>query len=215
MKSDPRVWLCDLLPVLQKEGVVAEQECLSCRVEEKIYITPPFTAEKGLSLLKIDDILVVHEKSSSSGNEAPSSLALHKALYTARPEINALIHSRSPAVMASSRAGVTVFPLLDDMAQIVGTSIRTAPSGTEKIILGQSVRAFRGRNAFFIEDQGALCGGSSLDEAHAVSQVCEKACKAFIESSFIGGGHRINPLESWLMRAVYLKKYSRQSTENR
>jgi len=215
MKSDTRDWLLKLIPSLLNEGILTEEGILSCRAGGKIYFTPPFTPEKGLSRLRSEDILTFSEIPAPGEEEISFSFSLHRALYAARPEINALIHAASPAVKASSCAGQTVYPLLDDMAQIVGTSIKTAPSSVGSGSLKKAVKAFRGRNAVLLEDQGAVCGGSTLDEAHAVCQVCEKACKAFIESSFIGGGHRINPLESWLMRTVYLKKYSKQKTLNR
>jgi len=213
MKTDPENQLCGMIPALLKEGIVNEEGVLSCRVDGKIYITPCIPG-KGLSSLKSEDILIVPESSEPESNDLTEQ-SIHRALYAARPEINAIIHATSPAVKTSSRAGLTVYPLLDDMAQIVGTSIKITPSDPDALSLRKTVKAFHGRNAVFLENQGALCGGSSLDEAHAVCQVSEKACKAFIESSFIGGGHRINPLESWLMRTVYLKKYSRQNTRNR
>jgi len=211
MNTDPRTSLCRIIPVLLEEGILRESGCLSVRSEGSLYITP---LEKDLPSLREEDILKYGEEAAAGEADHPE-LPLHRILYKTRSDIHALIHAASPAVTASSRAGVTVYPLLDDMAQIVGTSIRTAPSGRDRQSLNRAVRAFRKRNAFFIKDGGALCGSGTLDDAHAVCQVGEKACKAFIESSFIGGGHRINPVEAWLMRTVYLKKYSKQTTKNR
>jgi len=206
--------ILDTAERLLQEGIVDMNGCLSCRAGDAVVITP----EGGnLSSLSEGDLAVVKLENGRSwkGGRPCGELPRHLRIYRKRNDISALIHSTQSSVLASSRAGLTVRPLLDDMAQLVGTSIRTAPAGRNSSSLKKLTNAFKGRNSVFIDGQGALCGSSTMDDAHAVCQVTEKACKSFIESSYLGGGIRINPLESWLMRMVYLKKYSKQAVNNR
>jgi L-fuculose-phosphate aldolase len=101
--------------------------------------------------------------------------------------------------------------VLDDLAQIVGPSVRVAeyalPS-TNKIVKA-TVKALKGRNAALMANHGAVCVGRDLDEAFVVCEVLEKGCKAFIEAEFLGGAKHINKFEAWAMHQVYLLKYSK------
>jgi L-fuculose-phosphate aldolase len=108
-------------------------------------------------------------------------------------------------------------PILDDMAQIIGPTVRVAPyalSGTKKIVR-VTVRALKGRNAVLMANHGAVCVGRNLDEAFVVCEILEKACKAFIEAEFLGGAKHINKFEAYLMHQYYLRKYSKQDQKNR
>jgi L-fuculose-phosphate aldolase len=106
-------------------------------------------------------------------------------------------------------------PVLDDLAQIIGPSVRVAeyalPS-TNKIVKA-TVKALKGRNAALMANHGAVCVGRDLDEAFVVCQVLEKGCKAFIEAEFLGGAKSISKFEAWAMHQFYLKKYSKIAKE--
>jgi L-fuculose-phosphate aldolase len=108
-------------------------------------------------------------------------------------------------------------PILDDMAQLIGTSVRVAPyalPSTSKIVKG-TIRALKGRMAALMANHGAVCIGRDIDEAFVVCQVLEKACKAFIEAEFLGGAKGINKFEAYLMHQFYLRKYSAQDKTNK
>ena len=71
--------------------------------------------------------------------------------------------------------------------------------------------AYEDRTALLIQNNGAVCVGATFDDAEVSAVVFEKACKTVIESSFLGGGRYINPIECWLMHLVYKLKYSKQA----
>jgi len=206
--------LCITAARLIEEGYIERNGCLSLRKDNIMYITPENT---DLNTMTVDDLAEVNITNGLiiNGKTAAGDLPRHLVLYRNRDDINAIIHSTSSNILCSSRAGEVVKPLLDDMAQIVGISIRTAPETMETKSLKRLVKAFRGRNTVFLNKEGALCGSASLDDAHAVCQVSEKACKSWIETAFLGGGHKINTLEAALMRFVYLKKYSQLKTDKK
>lgn len=164
-------------------------------------------------LVPEDMVLVRLSDLEFEGKFKPSSEKhLHSMIYQERKDVGAIIHTHSmnACTVAASRREVP--PILDDMAQILGPSIKVAEyslPGTRSLAK-KAVKALRGRNAVLLANHGAICVGRDLDEAFVACQVLEKACKAFIESSFLGGAVPINPIDAWLMHQVYLKKYSRE-----
>lgn len=205
--------LIDSAKVLISEGILTKDGCLSRQLGSTMLITG-----KGADLSKLtaEQISSVNLEDLSSNRQPANEFKIHAAIYNSRDDISALVHSTQQSVMTSSKAGKVVKPMLDDMAQIAGITVKTAECGSAPSSkeLKAVVKKMKGRHAVFIKDQGILCGGSSLYDAHAVSMVMDKACKSFIETAFLGGGIKINTIESALMRFIYLKKYSKQVSTN-
>lgn len=205
--------LCTWARELVQLGIASDENgCLSIRSGDTILMTPE---NKNLSELEAEDIATIDIKTCApkDGPKPDSRFALHVALYKKRKKTSALLHAESLSIKTSSRAGIEVPPLLDDMAQIVGVTAKVA-HGWPYRGAAPVVSAMKGRDAVLLKNSGALCGGPSMDDAVAVAQVLEKGCKAFIETSFLGGGVKINAAESLLMRTVYKLKYSKQDTTN-
>ena len=145
--------------------------------------------------------------------ECPDTAALHAGIYRNRKDVRAIVHSKEEATLALSKSGVTVKPFLDDFAQIVGITMRTAvfDPGNTKRSVKKVVKKLRGRDAVMISHNGALCVGSDVDEAEAVKLVAEKGCKAFTAANVYGvDKNTINPVESLLMRVIYKAKYAKK-----
>ncbi len=145
--------------------------------------------------------------------DAPDTAALHRAVYARRGDVNAIAHSKEEATLAASRMGRTVKPFLDDFAQIVGFTLKTAvydpadPTRSAKRVL----KKMRFRDAVLLKDNGALCVGADESEASAVKLVTEKGCKAFTAAEIYGRGKEcINTVESVLMRVIYKQKYAKK-----
>lgn len=156
-------------------------------------------------------------KYNKSGIKPSSEFKMHSGIYNDRKEFNAIIHTHQMNASTCAAARREVPAVLDDLAQIVGPSVRCAdyalPS-TNKIVKA-TVKAMRGRNAALMANHGAVCAGRDLDEAFVVCQVLEKGCKAFIEAEFLGGAKHINKFESWIMHKIYIKKYSKMAEKNK
>jgi L-fuculose-phosphate aldolase len=183
---------------------------------EHMLITPSGRAYEGMAP---EDIVPVNLRTGSyDGSLKPSSEGkLHAEIYRTRSEIQAVIHTHQMNASTVAAARREVPPILDDMVQIIGPTVRVAdyalPS-TNKIVR-VTVKALRGRMAALMANHGAVCLGRNLDEAFVVCQVLEKACKAFIEAEFLGGAKSINRFEAFLMHQVYLRKYSALKEEDR
>ncbi len=203
---------------LVKEGLVARTwGNISIRVDEThMLITPSGRTYEDLT--PKDIVLVNYHTSKHEGPIKPSSeKELHCEIYRTRKKIHAVIHTHQMNASTVAAAQREVPPILDDMAQIIGPSVRVAAYAlpSTKKITKKTVSALKGRNAALMANHGAVCVGRDLEEAFVVCQVLEKACKAFIEAEFLGGAKSINKFEAHLMHQIYIKKYSGEADKNK
>lgn len=203
---------------LVEEGLVARTwGNVSVRVDAgQMLITP--SGRKYEELRREDMVPVDLETGGYEGSLKPSSeKGLHIEIYRSRPEVHAVIHTHQMSASTVAAARREVPPILDDMAQIIGPSVRVAKYAlpSTKKIVRTTVKALRGRMAALMANHGAVCVGRDLDEAFVVCQVLEKACRAFIEAEFLGGAKSIHKAEAWIMHQYYLRKYSKEASVNR
>ena len=203
---------------LAKEGLVARSwGNISMRVDDQNMLITP--GGRTYESLKPEEIVFMNYKTLSyEGKIKPSSeYHLHARIYKQRKEINAVIHTHQMNATTVATARREVPPIIDDMVQIIGPSVRVSrytPAGTQKFAKNV-VKALRGRQAVLLANHGAVCIGRNMEEAFVVSEVLEKACRAFIEAEFLGGAKTISKFSAAIMHQFYLKKYSRQEDENR
>lgn len=162
--------------------------------------------------IKLSNGVVTEVKSSElhlMHTSLPVEVQALSDIYQAFNHVNYIVHANSPSVAAVSHGDFTVRPLLDDYAQLVGTSVKTAPMNATAAIRS----ALKRSSAVLLHRNGALCCGSTRSDATAVAMVMEKNCKALIGASLFGPIKPIHPLESLLMRYMYLNSYSKQATK--
>ena len=159
----------------------------------------------------------------STGNEVsacesyPESAELHRAVYASREDVNCIIHSKKPEILAASVRGGTFKPLLDDFAQLVGVTLKTGeynPANTVKTAK-KVVKKLKGRNAVLVKDNGGICVAGNMYDAEAVEMVLEKEMRTDAASKLIGDAKYINPVEAFLMRLIYKTKYSKKTETNK
>lgn len=216
--QDAQRTVCDAGKHLIANGLVGGTwGNISCRIDaDRMAITP-----SGMSYENLvpEDIAVVNfgEKDISwEGKHKPSAeMKLHIAVYQERPKVGAVIHSHAMNASTVAVARREVPPILDDMVQIIGPSIRVADYAlpSTKGLVKKTMKALKGRNAALMANHGAVCLGRDMEEAFTCTFVLEKSCKAFIESEFLGGAKTISKFEAHLMRQYYLRKYSKQDRE--
>ena len=138
---------------------------------------------------------------------SPEAL-LHLAIYKKHKRIGYIVPADAPDVVAVSRANVTMDPLIDDFAQIVGPQVKTA------FTVGEAAGALRDSAAVLLPGGGALCVGATEDDAAAVATIVEKNSKALLYGPFLGELEPISMLDRLLMRVVYQMSYSRRIDSN-
>ena len=207
--------VCEAGKRLLKEGLVkGTWGNISLRLDETYMVITP----SGLDYedLTADDMVVVnyHDYEYEGKHKPSSELKLHGEIYKTRKKVNAVIHTHQQNASTVAAARREIPPILDDMAQILGTSVKVADyalPGTKKIVKA-TLKALKGRNAALMANHGAVVIGRDLDEAFVAAEVLEKTAKAFIEASFLGEAKSINKFEAWFMHQYYIRKYSKQKT---
>ena len=184
---------------------------LSVRLpENRMAITP---SGRDYTKLTADDIVIVDiETGDYTGGKPSTEKILHMEIYRKRPEISAIVHTHSMSASTVAAARREVPPVLDDLAQIVGPSVRVAEyalPGSKKMSKNV-LKALSGRMAALMANHGAIAVGRNMDEALLCCAILEKGCRAFIEAEFLGGAKSVHPVEAFLMHQVYLQKYSKQ-----
>jgi len=140
---------------------------LSIRDEDgTIWITPS-GVDKGK--LTAADMMCVYPDGTDEGLHRPSSeLPFHQAIYRERPDIKAIVHAHSPALVAFSIArklpDTRIIPQAHRVCGEVGYAPYALP-GSEA--LGESIaKTFaQGFDAVLLENHGVVTAGQSLLEA--------------------------------------------------
>ncbi|MDR1463818.1 MAG: class II aldolase/adducin family protein [Oscillospiraceae bacterium] len=162
------------------------------------------------------DVCIQDGKVTNGAANYPDTLELHRAIYRRNSKINAIVHTKQPDILRVSAGGPKRLPpLLDDFAQIAGINLRLGrfdPNNTLETA-ARAARKLSRRSAMLLEDNGALCVGSSEDEARAVETVVEKNCAASLSADLFGKVNPIGRLDAALMRLIYVKKYSKKKEE--
>ncbi|MBR3768852.1 MAG: class II aldolase/adducin family protein [Clostridia bacterium] len=193
-------------------NLVSEAVCdeLPAYNSERLYRVLEMTPAEGGDAIMID---LETGKPLDSSAEYPATAELHAMIYKKRKDVNAITHSKEEATLELSKTGMAVKPFLDDFAQIVGISLKSAEYDTNDRLASAKkvVKKMKFRDAVMLKHNGAICVGSSKDEADAVKLVAEKGCKSFVAASAYGKEDKyINPLECTLMRIIYKTKYSKK-----
>ncbi|NLH49324.1 MAG: class II aldolase/adducin family protein [Myxococcales bacterium] len=203
---------------LLREGLVARTwGNVSCRLDEERFVITP--SGRAYEELTPEDMVVVNLLTGQYGGDIRPSAErkLHAAIYRERPDVGGVIHTHQTNASVVAAARREIPPILDDQVQLLGPSVRCAdyalPS-TMKTVRA-CLKALKGRNAALMANHGAVCVGTTLDDAFAACLVLEKTCKAFIEAEFLGGAKSINVFEAHLMHQYYLRLYSKQNAKNR
>ncbi len=148
-----------------------------------------------------------------AGDGCNESIELHRAVYKKREDVNYISHTKDPYVVACSKMGKKMRPLIDDFAQIVGVNVKSAKYDPNNSLAtaNKVVKKLKGRNAVLLENNGALCVAGSEFDAGAIEFITNKGAKIQISAKMFGKVEPINPVETRLMRLVYKLKYSKQA----
>ena len=154
---------------------------------ELIAITP---SGKPYPTLEDEDIVIVdHEVEPVDGELVPSSeTLLHVAIYEARPDAGAVIHTHSVFSSVAAVAGMDIPPIIDEMMITIGGPIKVSEyafPGTQELA-DKVVAALDERNAALIRNHGAVGVGRDLREALDICSLVERMAQIFVYTSLMG-----------------------------
>ena len=171
--GDLRTEMSAIGRALAAGGLVrAQSGNLSVRRGDELLVT---AAGARLDRLLASDIVAVEEASSPPPG-ATSELALHHAIYGARPDVGAVIHTHSPYATAWSCLADELVLELDEAAYYAMdarvTVARYAPPGSAR--LAEHARAgLAERRAVLLRRHGAVAVGPDLPTALCVAESLE------------------------------------------
>lgn len=188
---------CQIVEVgrrLQERGFLAGSDGnLSVRLDGgRILITPAGKAKGRLSAADLVVVAPDGRKLEGSGNPT-TEMAMHLAVYRARPEVKACVHTHPPYATAFAVAGV---PLPDDILPEVVVFVGAvplceyAPPGTEAV--PRSLMPYiETHHAFLLRNHGLLTIGKSLEEASNRHETVEHYAHILWLAKQLGDWNRI------------------------
>ena len=190
-----RTQVLDAAKAVYREGlVVATSGNVSVRLHDQagrdlMAVTASSVAYQEMAL---DDVVVVDfEGDPVLGDAIPSTETLmHSAIYQARPDVSAVVHTHSVYASALAVAGVPVPALIDEMVVHLGGSIQVAEyafPGTEELA-EHVVSALGERNAVLLRNHGLVGVGGSVAEALRVCQLAERMAHIYLLTTLLGAG---------------------------
>jgi len=128
---------------------------------------------------------------------APTSeLPLHLAIYRARPEVGAVVHTHSPAATALSTL-VDEVPAVHYYVAMFGGPVVVAPYatyGTDELA-SNAVEALRERTACLLGNHGAVTIGPNLKTAYDRGVYLEWVCDVYLRAAAAGTPRLLPPAE--------------------
>ncbi|MBX6743730.1 MAG: class II aldolase/adducin family protein [Acetobacteraceae bacterium] len=154
---------------------------LSCRTPRGFLITPaglPYaeTAPEDLVEVAPDGAVL-------AGRRRPSSeWRLHAAIYAARPEAGAVVHTHSPFATALSCARQGIPPFHYMIALAGGRDIRCSAYATfgTAALAAAAVQALDGRKAALLANHGVIALGASLAGARTLAVEVENLARQYL-----------------------------------
>jgi L-fuculose-phosphate aldolase len=162
------------------------------RLEDgRIAITPSTMEYDELSVE--DVVIVTADGSPSEGRRRPSSeLPLHLAVFAARPDVAAIVHTHSPFATAFSTARREIPAVHYVLAPLVAPGhdrLRVAPYatfGTEELARG-AASTLADDNACLLANHGAIAVGRTLASAFARAERVEELAMLAWRAEQVGG----------------------------
>jgi L-fuculose-phosphate aldolase len=133
--------------------------------------------------LEADDLVFIGDDGRTTGPRAPSSeWRFHAAIYAARDELQAIVHTHSPHATALACHGLAI-PAFHYMVAVAGGhDIRCAgyaTFGTQELA-DSAVAALVGRKACLLAHHGVIACGAGLAAALALAVEVENLARTYV-----------------------------------
>ncbi|HVN42506.1 MAG TPA: class II aldolase/adducin family protein [Steroidobacteraceae bacterium] len=153
---------------------------VSARVPGGLAITPAGTPYADLTPEQIVELPLV-AAIEPSGSRPSSEWRMHAAIYRARPDAAAIVHTHSPRATALACAGLGI-PPFHYMIALAGGEVRCAPYATfgSPELAAAAVAGLEERRATLLANHGVVAIGPSLRAAQAVALEIENLAGQYL-----------------------------------
>jgi L-fuculose-phosphate aldolase len=169
-----------------------------------IWITPAQVDKGGL---RQRDIVCVKADGTVEGPHKPSSeFPFHQAIYSARPDIRAIVHAHPVALVAFSICGQVPNARLLHQAWTVCGEVGFAPYALpgSKALGSRLAEAFaQGFHCVILESHGVVVGGDNLQTAFQRFETLEFAAKTIIKATTLGAVQYLSDEDLHLPRNAF------------
>jgi L-fuculose-phosphate aldolase len=149
-----------------------------------IAITPTSVPYDEMSAREIVLVDLESGKTRESTHQPSYELPMHLAVYRARPEVGAIVHTHSPFVTTLSTLHRALPPIIDEMVMYFGGTVEVtdyAFTGTEEV--GRNVlRALGDHTAVLLANHGNVCVGRDLRQALHVAITMESCARVYLQA---------------------------------
>ena len=170
--------------LVRKGYLMATGGNLSLRVsgQEAFAITP---SNYDYMKMTPDDVCVLDfSLTMIDGHLKPSvESAMHGAVYQARADVNAIIHTHQVYTSALTLIKAPIPALFDEQTRFLGRSVEIipyAPSGTGMLKNTVAKHVKNHNNAFMMQNHGALVFGHDMERAIHNVEILEKCSLAYL-----------------------------------
>ncbi|RJX25138.1 MAG: class II aldolase/adducin family protein [Dethiobacter sp.] len=205
---------------IYKEALVFETwgNVSSRPTESQVVITPSGIPYEKMHF--VDMVVVNIDGEVEQGKWKPSTeLPLHLAVYKARKDVKAIIHTHSvfATAFAVSRQDIPV--VIEDLAQVVGGAVRVADygqPGSNELALNAVKALGQEGNAVLLANHGLVVLGRDLSTALQRCRVIERNAQITMWSKLLGSPFMLKPEEIAQLRKNFLFDYGQkeQKMEN-
>lgn len=138
-----------------------------------------------------------HWVQGAPGVRASSEFGMHRALYTARPGVMAVVHAHPPVATGFAAAGLSIPEnVLPEVPVVVGR-IALVPYGRPGTpALAEEMAPFvAAHDVFLLANHGVTVIGQSLDDAILRMESTEQAARITLAARMLGGPRELPPEE--------------------
>jgi L-fuculose-phosphate aldolase len=143
---------------------------VSCRAGSGFLITASGVPYASLTEGDVVELPLPALREPAAGPRPSSEWRMHAAIYLARPEVAAIVHTHSPRATALACAGKGI-PAFHYMIALAGGAVRCMPYATfgSDALAASAVQGLEDRRAVLLANHGVVATGASLDRARAVA----------------------------------------------
>ena len=194
--------MCDIGRRIWQKGFCAGNEGNhSYRIGENRVLCTPTGISKGF--LRPDDICTVdlEGKQISGKRKRTSEILLHLAIYKARPDVKAVVHSHPPHATAFAIANVELPTCIHPEAEVFLGAVKTAkyvtPGDTR---LGESILPYvKDSNTILLQNHGTVTFDVDLEGAYYKLEIVDAYARILLLAKQIGS---IRPLDGAEMKEL-------------
>ncbi len=194
---------------------------VSCRVDTTDASTRFAITPHGLDYFEMEpvDVVVIDAEGDPVDDDstriASVEKTVHLAIYAARPDVEAIMHSHPVHVQMLAVARRPLPSIIDEAWVELGPEVRVAEygiSGSDDLA-AKIVAALGNDRAALMASHGLITAGRDLDHVVSLSELIEHLCRVYVGSVALGGPAELSDDAQNLYRAVY--EYVRQQEDEK